>query len=297
MGKVKILFSSEKTRAEYYSVYDTALESIPITYNTVYIGTNFGNTHIIHCGNKGNPALVLLHCMGFSSTCWYKNLETLSRLFEIYCIDSIGQPGKTECNRTKISGEDYYQWLIEVFDALKLDKVNIAGWSLGGFYATGFAMNHPERVLKVAALSPPGTVSPVSATFFIKLFPMLFGGKDEKINQFLKWISGSDNMDSPNPAFSVFIAGMKSYRGWAGVKLSVYPEKAFKNLKVPYLIMLGDKDPVYRKGVQNRVVKKLNKINPFIIAETVEGTHGFPIQQFEITNTRLISFFLGTQKP
>lgn len=297
MEKPRILFSSEEKKIEYYNIYNKALEHIPVAYDTMYVNTDFGNTHVIHCGRNDKPSLVLLHCMGFSSVCWYNNLETLSKYFDIYCIDSIGQPGKTECYRAKISDEDHYQWLIKVFDALKLDKVNIAGWSLGGFFATGFAIHYPERVEKAAALSPPGTVSPVTISFYLKLIPMLFGGKDEKINQFLKWISGNDNTDSPNPAFSVFIAGMKSYRGWAGIKLAVYPDEAFKNIKVPYLILLGDKDPVYRKGAQRRVVEKLNKINPFIVAETVDGMHGFPIKEFEATNKRLISFFLNTQRP
>ena len=294
MRKQVELFRSEEKKATYFKTYDIALAQLPVAFETKYVDTGFGNTHIIHCKKEDSPKLVLLHCMGFTSICWYKNLETLSKYFDVYCIDSIGEPGKTKSNRTKIRKEDYYQWLIDVLDALKLDKVNIAGWSFGGFLATGFAMNHPERVEKLVAMSPAGSIAPITTTFYLKLFPALFSGKDKKINQFLKWISGKDNTDDPNPAFSVFTSGMKSFKGWAtGTKITVYSYDDFKKMKVPYLILIGDKDPIYKRGTHNQLVDKYKKINPNITCELVNGTHGFPIQQSEDTNERLVSFFLN----
>jgi len=72
------------------------------------------------------------------------------------------------------------------------------------------------------------------------LLPALFGGKDKKINQFLKWISGNDNSDYSNPAFSVFTAGMKSFKGWAtGTKIVVYYLLAIPLKKV--IILLKEK--------------------------------------------------------
>jgi len=295
VGKQIELFRSEEKKQAYFKIYDMALEQMPVAFETKYVDTSFGNTHLIHCGKVDSPKLILLHCMGFASTCWYKNLETLSKNFDVYCIDSIGEPGKTETYKTKIRKENYFKWLIEILDNLKLDKVNIAGWSFGGFLATGFAMNHPERVERIVAMSPAGTISPITITFYLKLLPALFGGKDKKINQFLKWISGNDNSDYPNPAFSVFTAGMKSFKGWAtGTKIVVYSDNDFKKLKVPYLILIGNKDPIYKSGIHNQLVGKYKKINHNVEVEMVNGTHGFPIQQSEKTNERIVSFFLNT---
>lgn len=294
MTKQVDLFRSEEKRAAYFKAYDLALAQMPLACETTYVDTYLARTHIIHCGKTGNPRLVMLHCMGFSSICWYKNLEALSQHFDVYCIDSVGEPGRTESYRTKITKDDYNQWLLEVLDALHLGKVNLVGWSFGGFLATGFAMTYPERIDKVVAMSPGGTISPIATVFFLKLFPALFSGNDKRINQFLKWISGSDNTDYPNPAFAVFLEGMKSFKGWAtGTKLSVYSDEEFRRLEVPYLLLIGDKDPIYKRGLHHHLVDKFNGLNPRISSELISGTHGFPIQQAEVTNKKLISFLLN----
>jgi pimeloyl-ACP methyl ester carboxylesterase len=295
MAKTIKLFRNDKKQKEYFKVYDKALAQLPISYETEYIKTAYGNTHVIRCGEKENPKLVLLHCMGFSSISWYKNLELLSKHFEVFCIDSIGEPGKTESNRKKIKNEDYLQWLIEVLDALKLERPNLAGWSFGGFLATTFVMNFPERVKRLVIMSPAATIAPLTPIFYLKLFPALFTASDKKINQFLKWISGNDNIDFPNPAFAVFTSGMKSFQGWAmGTKLVIYSESDFKKIKAPSLLLIGEQDPIYKKISPRELADKFNTIQPNIKAETVHGKHGFPIQQAQYVNERLISFLLTT---
>lgn len=291
MKKEIKLFSSEKSKTEYYNIYDKALSELPIEYSTRYINTDYGKTHIIHCDNINKPKLILLHCMGFSSTCWFNNLENLSVYFDIYCIDSIGEPGKTETNRNYIKNKDFYLWLIEIFNKLGIDKANIVGWSFGGFLATGFAATYPDRVHKVVALSPAATICKLPLKFYSKLFPALFTGKERKINNFLKWISGNDNNDYPNRAFDVFTIGMKNFRGWArGVKIHKYSDNEFKSIINPFLIIIGDKDPIYKKGIYDNLVKKFEVINNNINIELVNGTHGFPIQIADTVNKRLISF-------
>ena len=106
MENNRALSGSEEKKAEYCDAYDMALKHIPVAYDTMFVDTDFGKTHIVHCGAKENPKLMLLHCMGFSSACWYDNLKTSSEHFDVYCIDSIGQPGKTECHITRISAAE-----------------------------------------------------------------------------------------------------------------------------------------------------------------------------------------------
>lgn len=64
MGKTMKLFRNDKKQKEYFKVYDEALAQLPIFYETEYINTTYGNTHIIRCGKKDNPKLVLLTLYG-----------------------------------------------------------------------------------------------------------------------------------------------------------------------------------------------------------------------------------------
>ena len=290
MGGILELFRSKNKEQEYFSHYNKALEQLTVTYDTQHVKTTYGDTHVIHCGEKEYPKLVLLHCQGFSSIAWYYNLEQLSKHFEIFCIDTIGEPGKTKSNRAVINNSDYVFWLSEVLNKLEIEKPNIAGWSFGGFIAITFAISHPERVNSLVAMSPAGCIAPISIVFFIKLFPALFSGNVDKINRFLKWISGSDNNDFPNPTFTLFTSGMMSFKGWSkGAKLKVYSKDEFEKIKVPTLIMIGEDDPIYSKSPK-KIAFKMNGIQPNIAAETISGSHGFPIKNAKIVNERLISF-------
>lgn len=84
---------------------------------------------------------------------------------------------------------------------------------------------------------------------------------------------------------------MKNFKGWAiGTKLKVYSDEAFMNLKVPYYLIIGDKDPIYKKGSHTHIINKFNNMNNNLKTETIKGTHGFPIEQSEIVNEKILSY-------
>jgi pimeloyl-ACP methyl ester carboxylesterase len=47
---------------------------------------------------------------------------------------------------------------LELFDALKLDKINLVGLSLGGYLAAKFASEHGDRVKKLVLIAPAGMI-------------------------------------------------------------------------------------------------------------------------------------------
>ena len=55
---------------------------------------------------------------------------------------------------------DYVMHYLELFDALKLDKVNLVGLSLGGWLAAMFASEHGHRISKLALIAPAGIIDP-----------------------------------------------------------------------------------------------------------------------------------------
>jgi pimeloyl-ACP methyl ester carboxylesterase len=55
---------------------------------------------------------------------------------------------------------DYVMHYLELFDALKLDKVNLVGLSLGGYLAAKLASEHGHRVKKLALIAPAGIIDP-----------------------------------------------------------------------------------------------------------------------------------------
>jgi pimeloyl-ACP methyl ester carboxylesterase len=51
---------------------------------------------------------------------------------------------------------DYVMHYLDLFDALDLDKVNLVGFSLGGWIAASFAAEHGHRVERLVLIGPAG---------------------------------------------------------------------------------------------------------------------------------------------
>jgi pimeloyl-ACP methyl ester carboxylesterase len=71
--------------------------------------------------------------------------------------------------------EDAAQWVGRLLDALGLDRVALAGHSMGGLWALWYALARPERVASLVLLAPPqlpGTRCPFP--FRVMATPVLF---------------------------------------------------------------------------------------------------------------------------
>jgi pimeloyl-ACP methyl ester carboxylesterase len=82
------------------------------------------------------------------------------------------------------SMDDYVLHYLDLLDVMGIDKVNLVGFSLGGFMAAKFASSHPERVRKLVLVAPAGLrddkhpMADVLALPPEKLLPMLASNFD-----------------------------------------------------------------------------------------------------------------------
>jgi pimeloyl-ACP methyl ester carboxylesterase len=64
--------------------------------------------------------------------------------------------GDSEDDPTMTDLQDYVMHYLDFMDALGLEQVNLVGFSLGGWLAGKFAMQHPQRVKKLVLVAPAG---------------------------------------------------------------------------------------------------------------------------------------------
>ncbi len=102
---------------------------------------------------QGEP-LLMLNGNNTSMARFSKQLESLSEKYMVIGLDSRGQ-GKSSPNDTKITYELMAEDVNTFLEKLKLKNVNILGWSDGGNIALILAMEHPDKVNKMAIM---GTV-------------------------------------------------------------------------------------------------------------------------------------------
>jgi pimeloyl-ACP methyl ester carboxylesterase len=68
--------------------------------------------------------------------------------------------GESGDDPTFTNMHDYVMHYLELFDVLKLDKINLVGLSLGGYLAAKFASEHGDRVKKLVLIAPAGMIDP-----------------------------------------------------------------------------------------------------------------------------------------
>lgn len=113
-------------------------------------------------GTEG-PPLVLLHGAGVDdgALSWSHVLPALGRSHRVYAID---WPGHGESDDAPEHSVDAYRRVLAgVLDELEFESVSLAGISMGGGVAGSFALEHPERVDRLALVSSYGLGASVPA--------------------------------------------------------------------------------------------------------------------------------------
>ena len=130
---------------------------------------NEGETHDINQGTMqqercrihymeagmGEP-LLLIHTVGQSLYTWRGVFNLLSARYRVIAIDLPGFGYSDRPENFSFSVEDYAEVIARFMDAKGIESAHIAAFSLGGAYAVSFALRHPERMGRLALLSPGG---------------------------------------------------------------------------------------------------------------------------------------------
>lgn len=109
---------------------------------------------------NGHP-VVLIHSGGADLRQWTFLGSLLSKNYKVITFDGRGA-GKSP---SPIKHANYVEDVLSLLDYLELNQVTIIGHSMGGQIATDFALNYPERVLKLVLIAPSLTGFPYSKEF------------------------------------------------------------------------------------------------------------------------------------
>lgn len=110
--------------------------------------------HYVEAGS-GHP-LVLLHGLAAWSYTWRKNIPALSREMKTYALDLPGFGLSTKTRRAGYSLWDQARHVLAWMDAVGLERVVLAGHSMGGEIALRLATLAPERVAALLLVASAG---------------------------------------------------------------------------------------------------------------------------------------------
>ena len=113
-----------------------------------------GKTRVLELGD--GPPLVLVHGAFDNAALWAPILAALAERHRVVAVDL---PGHGLADPFDYEAADLTTFaatfLGEVLDALDLERVDLAGCSLGGFVSTSFALDAPERVGRLVLVGAP----------------------------------------------------------------------------------------------------------------------------------------------
>lgn len=122
-----------------------------------YVDVGPWRTRVLEVG-AGDETIVLANGTSGHIEAWTQNVRALAEAgYRVVGYDYPGH-GYTTLTDHDLEIAEYEQHLLGLLDALALDRVHLAGESLGGWIAAKFAAAHPERLQTVILSAPGGRV-------------------------------------------------------------------------------------------------------------------------------------------
>ncbi len=124
-----------------------------------------GPVRLYRAGEAG-PPLLLLHggMLDTAQGVWRNIVPDLARDYRVYLVDLPRHGGSRPWSGV-LDDAFYRRFLGDLLDSLDLPRVAIIGLSLGAGIATGYALDHPERVTALIAVGPGGIGARRTAQF------------------------------------------------------------------------------------------------------------------------------------
>lgn len=252
-----------------------------------FIEVNGIRTHYLRAGTAGPPVL-LLHGGGTDSAAlsWKLTIEPLAGHFRVFAPD---WPGYGESGRPTIryTMDFFIRFLGDFMGALDIPAASLAGVSMGGGIALGFALQSPDRVRKLVlvdsyGLQPAAPLHKLSY-IFVRLpwvnelaWAMIRHSRAmarlSLQNIFYRPAAISEGLaeevfaEVQKPrAGHAFISFQKDEVAWRGLR-TVYMDRLHE-LKVPTLIVHGEKDRLVPLQYARQAHQRIRGSRLYVIPE------------------------------
>jgi 2-hydroxy-6-oxonona-2,4-dienedioate hydrolase len=103
-------------------------------------------TRVLEAGE--GPPLILLHGTGGHAEAYHRNLAGLAEDFHVYAVDMLGH-GYTGRPDVAYSHDDFAGHVVDLMDALGVERAFLSGESLGASVAGWIGITRPERVARL----------------------------------------------------------------------------------------------------------------------------------------------------
>jgi pimeloyl-ACP methyl ester carboxylesterase len=266
-----------------------------------FIKLTDGLVHYDLAGPANGEIAVLIHGNAAPYFSWDKNVKSLTDAgFRVLLYDLYGF-GYSDRPRIAYTRALYDRQLVELLDQLGISTpVNLVGTSQGGSIAVYFTSQHPERVKRLALLSPFINILPMKALIAIMKMPVIgdylasVALDRTNINYPKKVFAGEANITEE---FTKKYRAQLSFKGFKQARLANFrgdnlsdftPQyQAVDRTKIPVLLTWGTADQV----IMGDSISNIRKAIPGLkFHEIPGGGHLVHYENPEMVNDVLVRF-------
>lgn len=280
--------------------YERIQANLCMPYESITVPTRFGPTHLIAAGEKEAAPLVLVQGLGGNAMLWQPQLADLSRTHRVYALDVIGQMGKSAATWLSYRDDSFSEWLVDTLNALGIDQTDIVGLSFGARLVMRFSAFAPQRVRRVALLSPIG-ITMQRLSIIWRILPMavdLRKPSDKTISDLVHTILDVPGHRLDETCAEAMHIVFKHYRPVTGLKKTVdglalfFPLSAseLQRISALTLLLVGEHEQLCDASAV--IARGRRLLSHLVAAELVPNAgHVMNYDSPEYVNSRLIDFF------
>ncbi len=266
----------------------------PVERQTGFARADDG-TRIYYEAAGTGPPLVLIHGLAGNHAVWFQQTAALSGRFRVITLSQRGF-APSDANPEGYEVEALAGDLATVMDALGVTSAHIAGQSMGGWTALGFALAHPQRTRSLVLADTVAGIfdEEISAAYAATLerarrlasrppavsdHPALGNGFKRSHPELSYLYQALSSFGSPRPADIASALGR-----------SAFPLDALARLEVPVLFIVGSEDSIFPPAVVERAASYLSGAR----VERIGGAGHSPYFERPRAWNRIVARFLDT---
>ena len=209
---------------------------------------NFDLNQNYYSYNDNNTVpVVFIHGVGLDQQMWEPQIVSLNE-YSTITYDLLGH-GKTINNKEEITLDDFSNQLKTILNFLKIDKINLVGFSLGSLIALDFASKFQDKLNSLVVIGATYKRSTEQRALVIERFEQAKLNKPISKQALKRWFTDQYLNDHPE-IYNQFIEiltkeGEDHLNFLKAYKLFAYHQDdihMIKNIKTKTLVMTGSDD-------------------------------------------------------
>jgi 3-oxoadipate enol-lactonase len=198
--------------------------------------------HLRADGPQDAPPLLMLHSLGTDGRVWQPQAEALATRFRILRPDLRGH-GLTDVTPGPYTIDGMARDVLAALDALGIDRLAVAGLSIGGMIAQSLAHQAPDRIAALVLCGTALAIPPASLWHERAATVRTRGMAAIADGVLARWLT-----EAADPAARATLRGMllatdpEGYAGAAEAIAAADLTATTRMLRLPAFILVGDRD-------------------------------------------------------